>query len=232
MKQMVYNRKNKKELKEVLDWDKWHNYEYVILNLHTHPCAYICLTKDDIYNQKHYNEIPVETHGGLTFAEPILYRVKQYSDKYKCDINTSIRKDWIIGWDYNHYQDYNSMEGYGHRYTTKEMLDDVHYVIKQLAIDNLKDGIIEEIHEECDYDEYGGISIPSLDDLDDIMGQVFINGQRIETMNDNDYYFYLDILKKEILTDGLYMHKLENLIHDYKHPYSDWDNCDADFYGV
>lgn len=232
MKQMKYRKRQ--YLKEILDWGKWHGYEYVILNLHTHPCAYICLTKNDIYNQKDYDDIPIDVHGGLTFAEPILYRVKQYSDKYKCDVNISIKRDWIIGWDYNHYQDYNyELAMHGHRYTTKEILDDVHNVITQLAIDNLRNGVIKRIHEECqDCDEYSCFCMTNLNDLDDIMGQVTINGNKIENMNNSDYYFYLDILNRYIITNEKYMDKLESIIWDYNHPHSDWDNCDADFYGV
>lgn len=132
MKEMKYKRK-REHLKNILDWDIYDNYEYIILNLHSHPCAYVCLKSDDIFNQKHYDDIPIETHGGLTFAEPTLYHIEQYSDKYKCVVNTSISRDWIIGWDYNHYGDYNSIfHEIGHKYTTKEMLEDVHDVIRQL----------------------------------------------------------------------------------------------------
>ena len=234
MKEMTY-KKEKEYLKDVLDWGVWHNYEYVILNLYTHPTAYICLTSDDIFCNKHYDDIPIDVHGGLTFAEPTLYRIKEYSKKYKCNVNTSINRDWIIGWDYNHYGDYNSNNSmYGHsgrKYTTEEILEDCKQVIKQLIICNLKQAIINRLHEEAYEDEWGR-HIPSLKELDDITGQVIIHGKKIEEMKDDDYYYYLKILKEELMTDETYMQKIENLIWDFEHPYNDWDNCDADFYGV
>ena len=51
MKEMIY--KNKREhLKNILDWDIYDNYEYIILNLHSHPCAYVCIDSNNpFYNQ-------------------------------------------------------------------------------------------------------------------------------------------------------------------------------------
>ena len=233
MQEMIY--KNKiGYLKDILDWGTWHNYEYVILNLHSHPTAYVCLTSDDIFSQKHYDDIPVTVHGGLTFSDPILYRIKQYSPKYKCDVNTSIARDWIIGWDYGHYGDYSRvLQNSGRKYTKQEILEDTKSVIKQLITENMKEAIKERIEEECqDCDEYGGRYVPSLDDIVDIMGQAKLNGEKIETMSNDNYYYCVKILNEEIITDDEYMRELEDIIDEYAHPWSDWDNCDADFYGV
>ena len=232
MQEMVY--KDKREyLKDILDWRTWHNYEYVILNLHSHPTSYVCLTSNDVFYQKDYNDIPIQVHGGLTFSEPTLYCIKQYSPKYKCDVNTSITRDWIIGWDYGHYGDYSKiMQESGRKYTTKDILKDTKSVIKQLITYNMKQAIKERICDECDYDDYGAYCVPSLDDIDDIMGQAKLNGEKIEMMSDDDYYYCLKILNEEILTDTEYMNELEYIIDEHENPWSDWDNCDADFYGV
>ena len=113
-------------------------YKYLILSLHTHPCCYIFIDKDNELCGKTYDEIhemiPLDAHGGLTFSEPTLYRVLEYSDKYKCDTLQSITYDWIIGWDYAHYGDFY-YDGYsftGKRYTTQELQAEVKDVIEQL----------------------------------------------------------------------------------------------------
>ena len=139
MKKMIYNYKNR-GLNSILDTGFYQGYEYVILNLHTHPCAYICLTKDNPFYQKHYDDIPLLVHGGLTFSDNHLCRIEEYSEKYKCVVNTTFRRDWIIGWDYAHLGDcYDSILGDdGKKYTTEEILNDVMFAIEQLRglIDN------------------------------------------------------------------------------------------------
>ena len=139
MRKMVYqNKRNHKSI--VLDSGFFKNYEYIILNLGTHPCAYICIDSKSKFSQKHYNEIPIEVHGGLTFSDNELGRILEYSDKYKCDTLQSSKRNWIIGWDYMHVGDYYGGDGIfgdGKKWTTQEIKKEVKYAINQLiALEN------------------------------------------------------------------------------------------------
>ncbi len=51
-----------------------------------HLCGYVILNKDNKYFGKHYDEIPVEVHGGLTYSE-------------------EEDGDWVVGFDCAHYGD-------------------------------------------------------------------------------------------------------------------------------
>lgn len=132
MKEMVYKNRFSRG-KTVLDKGFFKNYEYIILSLGTHPCAYVCIDSDNPFYKKHYDDIPIRVHGGLTFAEDKLHRVLEYSEKYKCDTLQLMQRDWIIGWDYGHYGDYNTMiDPTGTKHTTQEIKEEVKYAINQL----------------------------------------------------------------------------------------------------
>ena len=122
--------------KEILDCDKYMGMKYVILSLHTHPCAYIFINKHHYLYKKDYDTIhemmDLDVHGGLTFSDDVIYRVKIYSDKYKCDTLQKIEYDWIIGWDYAHAGDNYGTENWGKKWTTKEIQNEVRNVIKQI----------------------------------------------------------------------------------------------------
>ena len=60
-----------------------------------HLCGYVILTKDNKFYGKHYDDIPVQVHGGLTF-----------SDFYE--------GDWMIGFDCAHHGDITPGCGYEH----------------------------------------------------------------------------------------------------------------------
>lgn len=126
MKQMEYQAKRKIEL---LDSGKCINYNYYILNLGTHPTAYIEIPKNHKYYLKHYDEIDIDVHGGLT-----------YSDNYLIVEGEKITNCWFIGWDYAHFGDFIGYElNYPtefrtneKKWTTKEIQNDVYEVCKQL----------------------------------------------------------------------------------------------------
>ena len=122
--------------KEILDCDKYMGMRYVILSLHTHPCAYIFINKHHYLYKKDYDTIhemmDLNVHGGLTFSDDAIYKVIMYSDKYKCDTLQTIKYDWIIGWDYAHYGDYTVFDRYGDRHTTEEIIEECKNVINQL----------------------------------------------------------------------------------------------------
>lgn len=132
MKEMIYKKKPSRE-KVILDKGFFKDYEYIILNVGTHPCAYICLNTNSKFYRKEYNEIPIDVHGGITFSEDKLYRVLEYSDEDDKEVLKTIERDWIIGWDYNHLGDCNGSLGFcGRKYTTKEIKQEVEDAINQL----------------------------------------------------------------------------------------------------
>lgn len=60
-----------------------------------HLCGYVILTPDNKFYSKHYDDIPVQVHGGLTF-----------SDEYE--------GEWLIGFDCAHHGDITPGSGYEH----------------------------------------------------------------------------------------------------------------------
>lgn len=92
--------------------------DFKIKSLGSHPTAYVKVPKDSIYYGEHYDDIPIDCHGGLTYS-------RTEEDGY-----------WI-GWDYAHFGDYcysfftvfNSEE---RKYTVNDILKDVKSVVKQL----------------------------------------------------------------------------------------------------
>lgn len=70
-------------------------YEYFITEVcNAWYCAYIILPEGHkYYGVKDYDSIPLEVHGGLTFA-----------DKHRL-----VDGKWCIGWDYGHYGDWSPL---------------------------------------------------------------------------------------------------------------------------
>lgn len=130
MKEMIYQKDRKRE---VLDKGKCLGYEYYILNLGTHPTAYINIPEYHKFFGRLYDEIydicDIEVHGGLTYSEKELW----ISDSEKIE-------GWFIGWDYVHYGDYAGYEEMfpehirigGKKWTTEEIREEVYNVCKQL----------------------------------------------------------------------------------------------------
>lgn len=126
MKEMIYKTNSDNKL---LDSGKCMGYCYYILNLGTHPTAYVEVPKDHKYYLKNYDEIDIDVHGGLT-----------YSDNYLIVEGEKITNCWFIGWDYAHFDDFigyelnypNEFRTNGKKWTTEEIQDDVYKVCKQL----------------------------------------------------------------------------------------------------
>ena len=129
MRPMVYV---SKRCRMMLDADIYKGFEYYILSLGTHPCAYVRIPEWHKFYHKDYDNCYVECHGGMTYASDNL-QITDGGDKVK---------GWFIGWDYAHYGDYM---GYyemfnseytgenNHRWTTEEILAEVKGVIEQLS---------------------------------------------------------------------------------------------------
>lgn len=127
---MVYSEKRKIE---VLDTGEYLGYTYYIMNLGTHPTAYVKVPNKLIKKFKEYEysfEIPIEVHGGITYFREFLMISEEVENK-----------GYFIGWDYAHAGDY---AGYyatsmfrkyfedDKKWTTQEILEDVKDVCKQL----------------------------------------------------------------------------------------------------
>lgn len=99
---------------------------YYILNLGTHPTAYIKIPKGHkLYNKDYddiYKEVDIDVHGGFTYSSNHLW----ISENQKIE-------GWFIGWDYAHYGDYAGYEEIfskelrtgGKKWTTKEIFTEV-----------------------------------------------------------------------------------------------------------
>ena len=126
MKEMIYFAKWLNP-PEMLADGEYKGFHFYVLNLGTHPCAYIDVTETDL-NGKDYVDIDISCHGGLT-----------YSEKY---LRTVDKKGWFIGWDYAHCCDFSGYElnmpvhvrTSGKRWTTAEIVEECKQVIDQITI--------------------------------------------------------------------------------------------------
>ena len=127
-KVMKYGKERRTEL---LCKDKYKNYNYYVLNLGTHPTAYIEIPKENKLYRKSYNEIyeigcDIDVNGGLTYSDNELMGIKS--------------ENWFIGWDYAHcgvycgYEEYmpESIRTYGKKWTTEEIIEECKNAIDQI----------------------------------------------------------------------------------------------------
>lgn len=124
MKEMEYQENRKLE---VLWSGVINDHLCAILNLGTHPTAYVMVNDDEPFFGVGYNDLPNElyssVHGGLTYAE----------DNLPGETECQFPKGWWLGWDYAHCDDYlgyytpkdDYLYGHGKRWTTAEILSDV-----------------------------------------------------------------------------------------------------------
>lgn len=112
----------------VLDNGKYKGYNYWILSYGSHPCGYVEIPKNHPYYGKcdcDAFDLPIDVHGGITYGGYGLHTI----------VDT---EKFLLGWDYNHYNDYSCMNHYlfmdnGKMWTTEEMFEDVKSVIQQLC---------------------------------------------------------------------------------------------------
>lgn len=120
MKEMVYSAEGKAE---ILFNGEYNGYKFCIMNLGTHPTAYVECKLENCNSYGDERLASIDVHCGFT------YMGKNYWDK--TDIT------YYLGWDYAHYCDY---AGYftklgideGKRWTTAEIYNEVKSVIEQL----------------------------------------------------------------------------------------------------
>jgi hypothetical protein len=124
MREMIYQ-ENRLNPPEQIAKGNYNGFDYYVLNLGTHPCAYVDVT-DTNFNGKNYHNIDVECHWGLTYSEDFLMTVDKIG--------------WFIGWDYAHCDDYSGyyteLDGslyHLKRWTTQEIINECRKVIDQLV---------------------------------------------------------------------------------------------------
>lgn len=112
--------------RDLLGTGEYKGYKFYILSLGSHPTAYVELPKTHRLYNEHYIESyaydDIDVHGGIIYTEDRLI------------LPNEELKGWFVGWDYNHYNDYNSIYNTrGKRWTTSEIYEDVKKVIEQLG---------------------------------------------------------------------------------------------------
>ena len=131
MKEMKYQAERKIE---VLDTGFCFGLLYYILNLGTHPTAYIKIPEHHkLYGKNEseiHKEVDIDVHFGLTYADDHIYISKNQK-----------LEGWFIGWDYAHYNDYMGYEeklpiflrSNGKKWTTEEIFMEVKDTCFQIA---------------------------------------------------------------------------------------------------
>ena len=94
MKEMIYSADWLNPPERIAEGE-YKGFNYYVLSLGTHPCAYVDVTNTKLHGED-YDDIDIECHYGLTYAEERLTTVE--------------KKGWFIGWDYAHYGDYAGYE--------------------------------------------------------------------------------------------------------------------------
>ena len=122
IKQMEYGRS-----KGILAHGTYRDFEYAIVSMGSHPCAYIGIPEGHRLYCQNMGSVECDmlpAHGGITYSQSGLGSVGLMDDK------------WVIGWDYGHYGDYMELGGDklpGKKWTTEEILSEVQKVIDEIV---------------------------------------------------------------------------------------------------
>ena len=124
MRDMIYQSSRLNPPEQIANGE-YNGFNYYVLNLGTHPCAYVDVTETKLKNVE-YDRIDIECHGGLKYSEHKLLTVD--------------KEGWFIGWDYAHAGDfagydliYPSKRSPRRMWTTQEIVDECKEVIDQLV---------------------------------------------------------------------------------------------------
>ena len=86
IKPVIYD-KNHPGSAEQIAGGTYKNFDYYVLNLRTHPTAYVDVS-DSPLNGICYNEIDIYCHGGLTYSESTLNTVGKKGVVYRLGLCT------------------------------------------------------------------------------------------------------------------------------------------------
>ena len=122
IKEMKYYSDKPWGYKERIAEGEYKGFDFYVLNLGTHPCAYIDVSETELAG-KYYDDINIDCHCGITYA---------------CETLATVDKSgWFIGWDYAHIGDFVSRTTYfdieGRRWTTEEIVVECKMVIDQIC---------------------------------------------------------------------------------------------------
>lgn len=144
MKEMIYG-EGENRVTCLVD-DTYKDIQYVVLNIRgSHPCCYVNLPEDHPWTKllitvgNDYYDIPVECHGGLTFASDHLYVEYHLNESKTMKIVDKVISGNWIGWDYAHAEDYTWYPGrepfyeFEKAWTTAELIEDCKKVIDQVV---------------------------------------------------------------------------------------------------
>ena len=120
---MIYSTERKRE---ILYDGVYEGHRFAILNLGTHPTAYVECRLENCFNYEDKRLDDIQVHGGFTYFN------RSYWDEPD-DI-------LYLGWDYAHFDDYagyemnfpSELRSNSKRWTTQEIFDEVKSVIEQL----------------------------------------------------------------------------------------------------
>ena len=122
IKPMIYNKN--RTITEQIAGGTYKNFDYYVLNLKTHPTAYVDVTNSPLNGCN--EDIDISCHGGITWCDNFVKSID--------------KKGWFIGWDYAHYGDYmdygyasvNNMFPNDKKWTTEEIVEECKNVIDQI----------------------------------------------------------------------------------------------------
>lgn len=123
MKEMIYTPERKCE---ILHKGEYKGYKFYILNLGTHPTAYVECKLENCNSYKDERLDDISVHWGFTY-----YGSAKWNKEDKAI---------YLGWDYAHYGDYSGYEVKfpediswdSKKWTTAEIFEDVKSVIEQI----------------------------------------------------------------------------------------------------
>lgn len=120
---------------KILAQGTFRGWDYICVNMGTHPTAYVRIPKESKFYQKHYDtieQLEFYPHGHFTFSDMLF---SSYFDR-------KITDGWYLGWDYGHAGDYRcpislgvgNPHNFGLPYgaiqhSTDEMIGEAHLVI-------------------------------------------------------------------------------------------------------
>ena len=118
---------------QVLCLGKYKKYDFLAVNMGTHPTAYVRIPSTHKFYEKHYDFINPQPKafraGPFTFSRP--------SSEFASHLDIQIPNGWYLGWDYAHIGDYictpfthNSNDA--RKYTTEDIIADCKYIINYL----------------------------------------------------------------------------------------------------
>lgn len=108
------------------------DYNFFILNLGTHPTAYVRVPETHPFYLKHYDDCSPTSPNSLNQ----IFTFSDSSANFAKYLDQPIPDGWYLGWDYCTINDYSYFNPNGKKWTTEEILKDCDAVIEYLISKN------------------------------------------------------------------------------------------------